>query len=451
MVGRSEIYRKDLRAGDENSWNEVRADLGAWGGKSVKLTLRAEPSWGKRRVPWEDRVGTAWGDPRIEVRPTTARGPHERPSFIVLVVDTLRADYLGAYGFKGEISPNLDRLAAESIVFEDCFSNAPWTKPSVATLLTSLYPAVHGVTRMGTTGWSGDTRPLEVLPQEAETLAEAFREAGYATAAFVANPYLSPRYGFSQGFDVFEHEDETDVLLGAARRWIDATTAAKGTAPFLLYLHVMDVHGPYHAPRRDFDAVLGAIKVHEKNETRKLTEEEYQNIPAYLRDTDWATEDERYRLDSWRAKYGAGVHALDRRVAPFLQYLRTSGILDRAYFVLTSDHGEELMEHGGWNHGDNLYDQQLHVPLLIRKPFAEDAGRRVASLTSLIDLMPTLLTLGGAEVPPEVMGHDLAGLLQGEPIQETDEIFAGAVNENPTMFAVRSRTNKLIWSHDGGM
>lgn len=412
----------------------------------MKLTLSTAPTSGPLPVPWAARVRPAWGEPSIRTRRTAALGPNERPSFIVLLVDTLRADYLGAYGFEAGLSPNLDRLAAESLLFENSFANAPWTKPSIATLFTSLPPAVHGVTGMGKPTWSGEGGLVEVLPDEAETMAERFQAAGYRSAAFVANPFISPRYGFSQGFEVFERKEKTHALLASARRWLEAQAKSR-EAPFFLYLHVMDVHGPYHAPRQDYEAVLRQM---EGGVSRTLTEEEYARIPEYLRETAWAAEEERYGLKSWRAKYGAGVHAFDRGIGPFLEELRTSGLLDRAYFVLTSDHGEELMEHGGWNHGNNLYDHQLHVPLLIRKPLAEDAGRRIASLVSLVDLMPTLSALGGIETPPGILGRDFSTLLRGGSDAETTAVFAGAVNENPRIQGVRTLSHKLIWDEKRG-
>jgi arylsulfatase A-like enzyme len=440
-----EVYRREVRAGEENAWHEARIDLGAWSGKPVKLTLSTEPSSGSSPVPWASRVRPAWGDPRIRSRRTAPLGANERPSFIVLLVDTLRADYLGAYGFEGAISPNLDRLAAESLLFENCFANAPWTKPSIATLFTSLPPSVHGVTGMGKARWSGEGGLTQVLPEEAETIAERFQGAGYRTAAFVANPFISPRYGYSQGFEVFERKEKTEALLASATEWL-AAHANRRETPFFLYLHVMDVHGPYNAPRRDFEAVLQM----NQGVSRTLTEEEYARIPEYLRETEWASEEERYRLNSWRAKYGAGVHAFDLAIGPFLDELRASSVLDRAYFVLTSDHGEELMEHGGWNHGGNLYDHQLHVPLLIRKPLAEDASRRIDTLVSLVDLMPTLSAAGGVEPPPGILGRDFSTLLRGGGDASTSAIFASAVNENPRIQGVRTLSHKLIWDEDRG-
>ena len=441
-----ELYRREVRAGDANEWLDARVDLGAWSGKSVTLRLSTEPSSGPSTVPWLSRVRPAWGDPRIRSRQTEPLGPNERPSFIVLLVDTLRADYLGAYGFEGAISPNLDRLAAESLLFERCFSNAPWTKPSIATLFTSLPPSVHGVMDMGQPTWSGEGGVMQVLPAEAETIAERFRDAGYRTAAFVGNSFVSPRYGFSQGFEVFERKETTEALLASSKEWL-ASGEKDPEAPMFLYLHVMDVHGPYDAPREDFEAVSRQI---DGSDSRKLTDEEYLRIPAYLRQIEWAAEEERYLLTSWRARYGAGVHSFDRVIGPFLDELRASGLLDRAYVVLTSDHGEELMEHGGWNHGNNLYDHQLHVPLLIRKPLAEDAGRRMGPLVSLIDLMPTLVNVAGIEAPPGVLGRDFSTLLRGGKDGASAAVFAGAVNGEPRIQGVRTLSHKLIWDQERG-
>jgi arylsulfatase A-like enzyme len=440
-----EVYRREMRAGDANEWHDARVDLTAWGGKPVTLTLSAVPSSDAQDVPWASRVRPIWGEPRIRAREATPLQAGERPSFIVLLVDTLRADYLGSYGFEGSVSPNLDRLAAESVLFERCFSSAPWTKPSIATLFTSLPPAVHGVTGMGKAKWSGEGAVTQVLPQDAETLAERFQEAGYRTAAFVANPLISPRHGYSQGFEVFKRIKDTSRLLDAARGWLAENGG--GREPFVLYLHVMDVHGPYDAPREDFEAALREI---DPGESRALTEADYAQIPKYMRGIPFASDEERYQLKSWRARYAAGIRRLDRTLGPFLDELRSSGVLDRAHFVLTSDHGEELLEHGGWNHGHNLYDHQLHVPLFIRLPLAQEAGRRVPALVSLMDVLPTLAALGGIEAPAGILGRDFAAALRGAPPPRVTAVFAEGVNGNPRMSGVRTLSQKLIWDEKRG-
>lgn len=442
-----ELFRRNVDVDEENRWLDTRIDLSAWSGKSVELLFSTEPSRATAEVyapPWVSRVRPVWGDPRIRSREATPLRPGERPSLVLILVDTLRPDFLGAYGFAGPISPNLDRLAAESLLFENCFANAPWTKPSIATLFTSLPPAVHGVTDMGRASWSGEGGLMQVLPEEAVTLAELLRSAGYRTGAFVGNAFVSPRHGFSQGFEVFERRTRTDELLSAARKWL-AGLGESGETPFFLYLHAMDVHGPYDAPREDYEAVL----LMEEGVSRRLTEEEHAQLPGYLRETVWVSEEEPHLLRSWRSKYGGGVRFFDRTIGPFLDELRGSGALDRAYLVLTADHGEELLEHGGWNHGNNLYDHQLHVPLLVRKPLAKDAGRRISPLVSLVDLMPTLLSAAGIEAPPGILGRDFSALVRGEPWSETEAVFASAVNGHPRIQSVRTRSHKLVWNGDG--
>ena len=139
----------------------------------------------------------------------------------------------------------------------------------------------------------------------------------------------------------------------------------------------------------------------------------------------------------------------DRKVGPFLDELRNRGILDRSYLVFTSDHGEELMEHGGWNHGENLFDHQLHIPLLIRKPLSEDAGRRVDSLVSLIDLMPTLLSLARVDQFPAAAGRDISPLLGDEGDVRLEPVFASAVIGRPHLHGVRTPRQKLLWDPSG--
>ena len=181
-------------------------------------------------------------------------GRPEPPNLILVVADTLRADYLGFYGFDGDVSPILDRLAAESVVFENCFSQAPWTKPSAASLLTSLYPGTHGLTDHEG-GYGSEEPRTSVLPDSAVTLAEILGERGYRTGAFVANSFLARDYGFAQGFDVYDDyaapaETPADEILVHAGRWLEHSDQDR---PFFLYVHLMDVHWPYDAGQWDYD------------------------------------------------------------------------------------------------------------------------------------------------------------------------------------------------------
>ena len=370
-----------------------------------------------------------------------------RPDIVLVVADTLRAGYLGCYGFDGETSPHLDRLATESVRFEACFSQAPWTKPSIASLFTSLHPQTHGVvTHGGAFGGApsapGEALATDALPDEAETLAEVLSRAGYATAAFVDNPWIRRELGFAQGFDDFEARDpkSTGELFERAGAW--ALDRARGGAPFFLYLHVMEVHGPYGAPQADFDAVRDAAGL---GPDRELTARDRRRRPKYLGTPDWTRAPEAERLRTWRARYAAGVRAFDARLAAFVERLAQAGVLDDTVLVVTSDHGEELLEHGRWDHGDSLHDHQLHVPLLIRYPNGEGAGAVVSEPVELLDLAPTVLSLAGVPSGATFQGRDLGGLQAvAEPARQESCSVSTGVKWKPGMVSLRTRTHRLI-------
>jgi arylsulfatase A-like enzyme len=366
----------------------------------------------------------------------------ERPNVIVLLVDTLRADYLGSSGFPGEISPNLDRLAGESVVFDNCYANAPWTPPSVATLFTSLYPQVHGLNRFTDHQFrdpnSGALRG-SVLTDDAVTLAEALRDAGYQTAAFVANPWLRSELGLGQGFDFYDDGSVSKtapatLLTVAAREWLEERPRDR---PFFLYLHFMDVHEPYDSPREDFDALWNGLFDGDERLVDSLPPKYLETRPS------WADDGLRMRLAYWRARYAAGVRLFDRRVAGLLGFLRESGLLDTSYLVLTSDHGEELYEHRGWSHGDSLYEHQLRVPLIVRPPRAS-SSRHVQSHVRLVDLMPTLLAVAGAEQPAGLQGVDVSGLLGGDTLATPLPVFSTGIVGEPEVHSLIEGRYKLI-------
>ncbi len=447
------VYREVFRAFQLNRWYPRRVDLTKWSGKNIKLRLAVAPAFGAPDPPWAERVRVAWGDPVVGSRPDLRRQgsstrADDRPSIVFILVDTLRADYLGSYGFDGDISPGLDRLAAESLRFENAFSQAPWTKPSIATLFTSLYPEVHGLTNHEGLFW-GKGRPnmrTGVLPEEAITLAEILRENGYRTASFMTNPMLAPTYGFDQGFEVYEvHEirDLSNLVMDAATRWIESIPDDE---PFFAYLHFMDVHGPYDSPEKDFEALKDSPSL---GGDRALREKEYDEISDYLKRVDWAREPEARSVRTWRARYAAGIRDFDRRLASFLEGLRSSGRFDNVYLVLTSDHGEELFEHQGWDHGHTLFGQQLHVPLLIRRPGGEGA-RAVTDVVGLIDLMPTLLSLAGIESSAGVQGRDVSALLDGDAVESRGVSRATATSDRPSLHAMRTPDYKLILDIDTG-
>lgn len=377
------------------------------------------------------------------------------PSIIIVLIDTLRADYLGSYGFEGGISPYLDRMATESVLFERCYAQAPSTLPSVASLFTSLHPTAHGVVGKNPRRIerpTDDSRPsANTIPPDAITLAEALSATGYATAAFVTNPWLAREFRFDRGFRLYEHRFRgsgipAHLALKGAFRWL--STASKDPRPFFIYVHLMDVHGPYDAPSSDVEAVRESSSL---GVDRELTDTEIGGIANYFRTSEWVNGDDGKRLRGWRTRYAGGVHAVDRRLEPFFEGLRSKGILDDAVVVLTSDHGEELCEHHGWNHGRNLYDHQLHVPLIIRYPWDGLRGVRVPDVVSLGDLMVTLLNIAGAAIPESAAGTDLTPSPHNRTRADSEHVtMAAGIGRRPSLHSIQTRNHKLIFDIASG-
>ncbi len=295
---------------------------------------------------------------------------------ILISVDTLRPDRLGCYGYSGGTSPTIDRLAAEGVVFEDAQTSVPLTLPSHASILTGLYPISHGIRDNGTFGLSPDF----------ETLAEVFKSAGYATAAFVGAFVLDSRYGLDQGFDVYD-DDLTGgrqlSAFGYSERTADAVTRAASAwlatakEPFFAFLHYYDPHTPYEAPA------------------------EYRS---------------RYPLSSYNAEIGF----TDSEIGRLLAEVDLLGLKERTLVVFVSDHGEGLGEHGEATHGYMVYEPTLRVPFIMRLPeasgLAAERGTRIDFPVRLIDVMPTVLDVAGLEAGAEVDGRSVLPLVRGESL-----------------------------------
>jgi arylsulfatase A-like enzyme len=363
----------------------------------------------------------------------------------MIVIDSLRADYLGCYGFDGAISPNIDRFASESVRYTRCLSQAPWTKPSVASLFTSTHPTTHGMTSNLDSFWirPGEVDEIEVLSDDFVTLAEALRAAGYATSARSDNPWLREINGYSQGFEEFS--PSTGAGLGSTPEIARHLAGLRSQAPFFLYLHLMDVHAPYpyeSAKFREFSASRSL------GPTRRISDTEAGMRPSYMNKLPEGSIDLR-ELRDWKAIYATGVARADARFGRIYESLRRSGALEDTLVVLTSDHGEEFLEHGQWEHGRTLCNHQLRVPLLVRLPGAARAGEIDEGLVRLIDLMPTLLRIAGHDrVLPQVEGRDL---FDPDGDRPSDRIaLASARKGRPSLIAAQSQHAKLIWDYPKG-
>jgi len=327
------------------------------------------------------------------------REPFGRP-IILIVVDTLRADHLGAYGQTRPTSPRIDEWAESGRLFEVVLSTAPWTAPAFGTLFTGQMPSRHGVL--------GQERPdgrqfFGQLDSGVRTLAELLSDHGYTTAAMVNNPFLNPEFGLDRGFELYDYafgnnagirraEEMVDLAVG----WIDR----QQDAPFFLVLHLFDPHMNYDAPEPFHGRFTDDIPSQLELPVEELNAIRAQTMPLDKLDRQFI-----------RAAYDEEIAYVDHELDRFLEALEQRGLLERGLVLFTSDHGEELFDHGGFEHGHALWQELIHVPLI-----AWGAGVRPGRVTtpvSLVDVAPTLLEFAGVELTDEVEGRSLLDSLRG--------------------------------------
>ena len=374
-----------------NDWLDLDVDLGRFGGRVVELELTAKIGG----VP-VDGSRVAWAP--VVVRGPPAPSP-DRPNVLVILVDTMRADRLSAGGGERLTTPNVDRLlAAPGVVAERAYAQAPWTLPSVISLLSGRSPGEV----------IGSERGAFSLPRGPDVLAAAFREMGYRTAGFVANATLHRGNGFDHGFQTFYSppsldsgmlELHGDDVTRRASRWLQANDRQ----PFFLYVHYIDPHDPYESPLTvagrsrffpDYEGPLTGRHVHGIYLGKHQLSDPERDV-AHL-----------------AALYDDEVLFVDQQIGLLVDGLPAAVAAD-TIFVFTSDHGEELDDHGGWKHGRTLYEEQLRVPLVLRWDGRWPAGGLLAAPVRLLDLAPTLIEAAGGEARPSWEGRNLEPYLEG--------------------------------------
>jgi arylsulfatase A-like enzyme/uncharacterized membrane protein YbhN (UPF0104 family) len=346
---------------------------------------------------------------------------------LFIVVDTLRADHLPMYGYETGSTPNLDRLAEDAIRFDQAFTNSSWTRPSFASILSGRLPSSHGVMSKS-----------DALPDAVTTMPEALQAAGYTTAGYATNFNVAPYFNFHQGFDEYVYLEpefvlgaddasaklllmqfirqrvekmramQGEVLPGTAYQDAETVNAAlsswidqQAASPWFLFVGYMDPHDPYFAHPYDGSGYARAAHQHP----------DPSEAPALS------------------ALYDGEISYWDRELGKLLDALQTRGLYDELTIIVTSDHGEEFNEHGGFWHGTTLYDEQVRVPLLVKLPQSRRGGTVVRHWVQSIDLMPTVLKLVDAPVPEGVQGGDL--------FTGTDVVYAEESHEGNLLESVR--------------
>ena len=392
-------------------WSTSRLELSEYAGQSVTLTLGLDAD--------EPGMLGFWGSPVVhnsgampdnnyvtEDRTALLDGGSKRPRAIILwIIDTMRRDHMESYGYERSTSPTMTKLADEGVRFADNISQASWTKVSIPSILTSLYPSTHGIVGM-----------LDRLPSPVTTMSEALREAGYATWQ-TSSLFSGKLSNLHQGVDVLhERPSIGDVDHSAsktARTYVDRFlewAGHHGDVPFFAFIHAFDPHSPFE-PYAPYDALWSTTDGAAEHERGNgLWQGRPDDLPNQIQ-MDSTNVDQELYVQHEKDWYDGSIRAMDVEVARLMEGLEQLGIADETLFVLISDHGEEFLEHGYHFHGNNVYGEMMNVPLIMHWPGVLPAGTVVEQTTESVDMMPTLLELAGITPPEAAQGQSLLPLI----------------------------------------
>ncbi len=431
-------------------WERAPIDLRSFAGRKIELVLSLT----------SEKPGALgfWGSPAIRNRdvagPRHAAGGSSPSRGVILIwADTLRRDHLDAYGYARPTAPTLHRMAEEGVLFEDCVSQATWTKVSTPSLLTSLYPTSHGVHDFS-----------QRLPASITTLAEVFHEAGYATLSLSSILFTGQFTNLHQGFDEL-HEDRSlpdPDSSKTAREYVDRVLPwleAHRDVPFFVFLHISDPHDPYrpHPPYDTLWADASKFREHERQASdvrRFITDPLLKRfgMPAREELLRAGFDPEDY-VGIERDWYDGSIRAMDVEIGRLIERLRELGIDRETLLVFTGDHGEEFFEHGRMFHGQSTYGELANVPLILWQPGTLPGGLRVRDTVETIDLMPTLLELTGLEGPAGMQGSSLVpflGAKEGPPAARPAGALAGPPGEAGGRWARPAITEKAACTEPVG-
>jgi arylsulfatase A-like enzyme len=318
--------------------------------------------------------------------------PSNEPYNLVLItIDTLRADHLGCYGYKRPTSPNIDALARRGTLFTHAYAPIPLTVPSHASMMTSLYPITHGI-----------RANYHILDDSFTTLAEVLKTHGYATMAVTSAYCLEKKIGLSQGFDTYVDTEKKFQSLAGRVTGVTRDSVGNLGRPFFMWLHYFDPHGPYNPPPL-YQNLFIPTNPQEIDALEKRRREILFN----------GGKPTEHELAKFIALYDSEIRYVDDEVGKFFELLKEKGLAKNTIIVITADHGEGFGHDYYFDHGDRLYEEEIHVPLIMAGPGRKIPGSRVISENvRLVDLMPTCLGL--LRIPHEASsleGVDLVPLI----------------------------------------
>ncbi len=408
---RKVLFSRTVDAPD--AWLDNDVDLAEYARRSTKLVFETT----------SDSAGAVglWSNPLL-----TNDGPKPRPNILIYLVCSLRPDHTSLYGYSRDTTPFLKTLGGTGVVFDDAQAQAPWTKSSVPSLLTSLYSYTAGL--RGETG---------TIPEGATTLAEQLRAAGYVTASIITNPFVGRVSGLDRGFDyVMEspavmrfHNEETDrgtdsaAVNKVALPWLERHR----NQPFFLYAHSSDPHAPYRPPKGFEERFANPAETERFNRDYWRTYDRQQfTVGAVITRESCKVKglDPDRFIQQAIDRYDGEIALCDRSFEQLVGKLKDLGVLDNTLIIVVSDHGEEFWDHGFTAHGHSLYRELVHSLMLFWNPKLLPTPRRVAETVQLIDLAPTILELIGAQPKGIIQGVSLVPLLKGSPFHRKTPVMA---------------------------
>jgi arylsulfatase A-like enzyme len=392
----------------------------------ARLVLRAVAG----DAPGKGAGGLRLARPRLRVEPPAPR-PDERerrrPPIVVYLIDALRADHVGAYGYARPTTPHIDAFAQDATLFEHAVAQSPWTRPSVISLFTGLFPQTHGINGRE-----------EAVSHDLLLLPERLRQIGYRTLAVVTNGNVSPAFGMRRGFDTFEQLRElptveihqlSDRVNEVVFPWLEDLRDGE---PFFLYLHTTDPHWPY-TPRPPFRQRFAPDVDDPAVGTKRPLRQPFRierPTPRLLRDV--------------LGLYDAEIAFNDESFGALIEKLHELDLYARSLIVLVSDHGEGFYDHGSWRHGTSVFDEEIRIPFVVK--FPEDLGRgaRVERVARHVDLLPTLLDYLGEPIPASLQGRSLLPGLDAPREDDAPPTFAYLDRGGRRMEGALAHGRKLV-------